>query len=339
MTDDRRGATAPAAPFFSVVIPVYDRADVLQGAVSSVLGQTCQDFEIIVVDDGSHDDPARVVLAFDDPRISCLKQENRGGGAARNRGIDAAQGRFVALLDSDDRFEPHHLEAMRRLVEGREDILAYAPVIADRGNHVSVLKPLRAIRPGEHMATYLLCDRGFIPTMTIVVSTAIARRVRFPEDLRCAEDTDFAIRLYLQGCSFVMAAKPGAVWCDTAEQGRSSAGGRRNLAMIPWIESLRGRIPEQAYFGCYGWAIAKTVATTAPLRALRFYLTALRHGCYRAPVAAIVFLQVFLPDPLYRWIADTAIAWLGSLWRRRRRPGAAVALRGYERAPADGGPR
>jgi hypothetical protein len=75
------------------------------------------------------------------------------------------------------------------------------------------------------------------------------------------------------------------------------------------------------------------------LRALRFYLTALRHGCYRAPVAAIVFLQVFLPDPLYRWIADTAIAWLGSLWHRRRRPGAAVALRGYERAPAEGGPR
>src|SRR5438876_870324 len=91
-----------ATAFFSVVIPVYNRADVLDGALRSVLAQTEQDFEIIVVDDGSKDDPARVVGAFDDPRIRFHRQINRGGGAARNAGVDLAKGRFTAFLDSDD---------------------------------------------------------------------------------------------------------------------------------------------------------------------------------------------------------------------------------------------
>jgi glycosyltransferase involved in cell wall biosynthesis len=308
-----------AVPFFSVVIPVYNRAAELEHALSSVLAQTCQDFEIVVIDDGSTDDPAASVLRANDGRIRLIRQENRGGGAARNRGIDEARGQFVALLDSDDRFLPTHLETMKPLLAGRSNVLGYAPVVADRGRGRTVLKPLRRIAPGEHMAMYLLCDRGFIPTMTMVVDTAIARRVRFPENLRCAEDTDFAIRLYLAGCAFVMADAPGAIWRDTYDASRASAGGRRNLSMIEWIEDLRPRIPSKAYFGCYGWAIAKSVATTAPLRALRLYLAALGHRCYRIPVAGIVFLQIFLPDGVYRWVSDTSIAWFGAIWDGRRR--------------------
>jgi glycosyltransferase involved in cell wall biosynthesis len=309
----------PAAPFFSVVIPVYNRADVLENTLGSVLAQTCQDFEIIVVDDGSTDDPAEVVRKLGDARIRLVRQDNRGGGAARNRGMDEARGKFVALLDSDDRFLPRHLEMLKPLLAGRTNVLGYAPVIADRGRGRSTVKPLRRIAPGEHMATYLLCDRGFIPTMTMVVDADVGRKVRFPENLRCAEDTDFAIRLYLAGVEFIMADEPGAVWRDTDDAGRSSAKGRRNLAMIDWIEALRPRIPSKAYYGCYGWAIAKSVAVTSPFRALLLYLNALRHGSYRLPVAAVVFLQIFLPDAGYRLVSDTAIAWFGRFWDGPRR--------------------
>ena len=93
-----------AAPHFSVIIPVYNRASVLGAAIRSVLAQSCQDFEIVVVDDGSQDDPASIVRAFGDPRIRFIAQENQGGGAARNTAIDAAHGRFIAPLDSDDIF-------------------------------------------------------------------------------------------------------------------------------------------------------------------------------------------------------------------------------------------
>ena len=105
-------------PFFSVVVPIYNRAGVLAGAIRSVLAQTEQDFDIIIVDDGSADHPEKIVEGFADPRIRLVRKENGGGGSARNRGIDLARGRFIAFLDSDDVFLPHHLATMRRLVEG-----------------------------------------------------------------------------------------------------------------------------------------------------------------------------------------------------------------------------
>src|SRR5438046_75965 len=104
-------------PFFSVVIPVFNRAAPLASAIESVRAQAFQDFEIVVVDDGSADNPGAVVDSFADPRIRYVRQANAGGGAARNRGIDEAHGEFIAFLDSDDAFLPHHLASMHSLLE------------------------------------------------------------------------------------------------------------------------------------------------------------------------------------------------------------------------------
>src|ERR1700760_2526444 len=117
---------AMAAPFFSVVIPVFNRAGPLAQAIESVRAQTFQDFEIVVVDDGSTDDPRAAVGRFADPRIRYFRQANAGGGAARNHGIDEARGQFVAFLDSDDVFLPHHLASMHRLLEDTYRIIGSA---------------------------------------------------------------------------------------------------------------------------------------------------------------------------------------------------------------------
>jgi len=307
------------SPFFSVIIPVYNRAHVLGRALQSVLAQTCQDFEIVVVDDGSSDDPAAVISQFNDARILYIRQKNRGGGVARNTGIDAARGRFITPLDSDDEFLPHHLERMKALLDGTTDLVGYARVLVDRGNGKSLLKPPRAVRSGEHMATYLLADRGFVPTITVGVPRAVAQRVRYPEYLRFAEDTDFALRLYLAGCRFQMLEEPHAIWHDLPDPHRSSAN-RKGARMIGWLEQMRPRIPPRAYYGCRGWTIAKGVAPASKSKALGLYLTALLHGCYRPRLAAIIFLQIFLPDGIYRRMADKAIGWM-----KRLRPHPAVA--------------
>lgn len=298
-------------PFFSVVIPVYNRAALLGHALCSVLAGSEQDFEIIVVDDGSTDNPSRVIEELDDPRIQLLRQENAGGGAARNTGIDKARGRYIAFLDSDDVFLPHHLSAMRMLLDGAPGRAGYARILVDRGPGRSFLKPPRAIREGEDMANYLLCERGFVPTSTMVVERGAAQAVRFHEKLPAAEDTDFAIRLALAGQRFVMAGEPGVHWNDRADPNRLSAG-RKSASMRAWIEELRPRIPAKAYYGCLGWAYAKHVAMTDRFAALKLYLAAVIRGCYRPSLAAIVFLQIFLSDRAYRTLADTAIARLGA---------------------------
>ena len=98
-------------PEVSVIIPTFNYGRFLEQAIQSVLGQTFQDFELIVVDDGSTDDTREVLARFEsDRRVRCLFQANRGDAAARNTGILNAGGRYVAFLDSDDYWMPEKLE-------------------------------------------------------------------------------------------------------------------------------------------------------------------------------------------------------------------------------------
>ncbi len=96
--------------FVSVVIPVFNREKMVQDAVESVLSQRFNDFELIVVDDGSTDDTPQILDRYAD-RITVIRQENKGVSSARNAGIKAAQGTLVALLDSDDKWLPGKLSA------------------------------------------------------------------------------------------------------------------------------------------------------------------------------------------------------------------------------------
>jgi glycosyltransferase involved in cell wall biosynthesis len=314
-----------AAPFFSVVIPVYNRAAALAAALASVRAQSFQDFEIVVVDDGSKDNPRAVVERLNDPRIRFIRQINAGGGAARNTGIDRAQGAFVAFLDSDDVFLPQHLENMHALLNGTTGLAGYARVRVDRGEGRIFLKPPRAPLPGENMADYLLCDRGFTPTSTIVAPRETAAKVRFDEHLRVAEDTDFAIRLCLAGCRFQMLEPPGAVWKDEFDPHRLSAS-RGGGELDAWLSRLKPEIPARAWHGARGWAYAKLIVRQRPLAALGLYLNAVLRGCYRPKVAAAVFLQIFLGRAAYRRLADTGIAWLRLGLRERREKTPAAKL-------------
>ncbi|MEW6236061.1 MAG: glycosyltransferase family 2 protein [Candidatus Omnitrophota bacterium] len=98
-------------PKVSVVLPAYNRERTILRALNSVLSQTFADFEILAVDDGSADGTIKAIQSCADPRIRCLRHEkNRGAAAARNTGIKAARGEYVAFLDSDDEWLPQKLE-------------------------------------------------------------------------------------------------------------------------------------------------------------------------------------------------------------------------------------
>jgi glycosyltransferase involved in cell wall biosynthesis len=102
-------------PYFSIVVPMYNRGRLIGRAMASCLGQTFGDFEVVVVDDGSTDDSVAVVQRCPDPRIRLLQSpRNCGVCPARNRGVAAATGEWIVFLDSDDELAPDGLEIMRR---------------------------------------------------------------------------------------------------------------------------------------------------------------------------------------------------------------------------------
>ena len=125
------------SPLVSVVIPTYNRADVLPRAIRSVIRQTFTDFELIIIDDGSQDRTREVVKEFTDPRIRYIRQENQGANAARNHGIRKAKGRYISFLDSDDEFHENNLQ---RVIETLEN---------HGSNCIGAYTSYRRLRDGE----------------------------------------------------------------------------------------------------------------------------------------------------------------------------------------------
>lgn len=113
-----------AKPVVSVVMPCYNGEAFLAAAVESVLGQTFRDFELIVIDDGSTDRSADILAGYGE-RIRVIRQRNRGVSAARNAGIEAARGDFIAFLDSDDWWEPDFLDQMVKAMDDPRTAIAY----------------------------------------------------------------------------------------------------------------------------------------------------------------------------------------------------------------------
>ena len=114
-------------PFFSVVVPVYNKAPFLERSIKSILGQTCTDFELILVNDASTDESLNEIRRFSDSRIRLFHRDvpGAGGYAARNLGIAESRAEWVAFLDADDEWYPEHLDVLRGLaMESRGGFVA-----------------------------------------------------------------------------------------------------------------------------------------------------------------------------------------------------------------------
>jgi len=104
-------------PYFSIVIPLYNKANHIKNTLQSVLDQTFTSFEIIIINDGSTDNSLGVVKAFINERILVFSIENKGVSYARNFGVAKATTELIVFLDADDTWKPHHLEDLKELHE------------------------------------------------------------------------------------------------------------------------------------------------------------------------------------------------------------------------------
>lgn len=196
--------TTGKAPSVSVVIPAYKAAGTIAATLDSVLAQTFQDFEIIVVNDGSPDTLAleKALEPYRD-RIVYLRQANQGPAGARNTGIQTARGEYAALLDSDDMWAPEHLEAQLALLKADPSIdMVYADAkivgdVPEAGRTVMEFCPSTGEVTFEALVT-LRC------TVHICVSVcrrdALLRAGLFDLAFRGTEDIDLWLRMASQGC-------------------------------------------------------------------------------------------------------------------------------------------
>ena len=184
-------------PRVSVIIPAYNAAAFVQRAVDSVLAQTWQDLELLVVDDGSADDTVKLLGGYGD-RLCLITQANGGPAAARNRGLHAARGEFVAMLDADDWWEPGKLAEQVALLDASPDIgfcSTATRVVNGRGTTVGEWPCTPQCAP--------LTEALFINSASIAGSTSgvLVRRALlleaggFDTTLRGFEDPDLWIRL------------------------------------------------------------------------------------------------------------------------------------------------
>jgi glycosyltransferase involved in cell wall biosynthesis len=130
-------------PLVSVIVPTFNRAHIIGRALDSIFAQTFQDFEVIVVDDGSKDTTQEWLSRYPHP-IRCLYQENSGPAAARNKGMAVAKGEYIAFLDSDDSYFPRNLEAHLLRFEKEPEVgLIYAgsEIVDSEGTFIKELRP------------------------------------------------------------------------------------------------------------------------------------------------------------------------------------------------------
>jgi len=139
-------------PRISVVIPTYNQADTISRAIDSALAQTVSDLEVLVVDDASTDTTEQVVTAYEDRRVTLLTHENnRGGAAARNTGIEAAVGDYIAFLDSDDEWCEKKIERQFDELSDRPDdyVASYCDIVEQRTGWQKLLYELtKRLIPG-----------------------------------------------------------------------------------------------------------------------------------------------------------------------------------------------
>jgi glycosyltransferase involved in cell wall biosynthesis len=190
------------SPVVSVIVPSYNTAGYIAECLESVFAQTYRDFEVIVVNDESPDTPAleRALEPFRS-RIVYLTQKSAGPARARNTAVRASRGRYIALLDSDDAWNPDFLEVQVAALEGDPTLDAIYPDAMLFGDHPHAGRTFMEVCPSNGPVTFaaLVTQRCNVLVSLLMRREALFRVGLFDESLRSVEDFDLWARLVAQG--------------------------------------------------------------------------------------------------------------------------------------------
>ncbi len=333
---------APARPRFSVVIPLFNKAPLIAASLASVLADRSHVLEIIVVDDGSTDDGATVVERLGDPLIQLIRQPNGGVSRARNRGIEAARGEWIAFLDADDLWAPGYLQRLNELAEAFPDcsMLATGYMTDDDGDeaHRHILEHPDADRLLSSTSPRQVDDYlDFVAAGQIccTISTAVrrslilAQHLRFPEGEHLGEDLDFFLRV-AEHTPLAFSPEPLAIYVQ------SQAVTRLSTVRAPrFIPAFLTRLDARLQAGDIPPARRESSARYLATKYEAVLLTAIRDG--RRGIAMRILGRPVMRRRKRRWLGLFAASVLPAVlcetlqaarrqWRQRRQAAAGPPL-------------
>lgn len=183
-----------STPFFSIVVPTYNRAHLIDKTITTIITQEFKDFELIIVDDGSTDHTASVVNAFTDQRITYLKKVNAERGASRNYGRDHSQGKYINYFDSDDLMYPNHLQVAYQFIQEKK-----SPELIHLGYDFKTLEGVvtRKVNTLNENSTNQILFENLLSCNGVFLRRDVAVKFPFEENriLASAEDWELWIRL------------------------------------------------------------------------------------------------------------------------------------------------
>lgn len=228
---------ADAAPLFTVAICTQNRASLLAEALSSVLLQTVQDFEVVIVDDGGNDPTPEVVESFNDPRFRYVWQEQAGISAARNHAARISRGLYTAVLDDDDLMHPRRLEwHMANLKPGT---VGNCGSFVNFDNESGELELIVSKVPSFEVAM----EKGSAPGhSTWMIRTDVIRNLQYDESLSSGVDNNFMLRLLRSGLKLTHTGKPVTLRRMHSGQVTVTDGAQQAASAVSALDFLRWRL-------------------------------------------------------------------------------------------------
>lgn len=229
-------------PTISAIVTTYNRAAVITEALKSIVDQTYQANEIIVVDDASSDNTREVIEGLCDERIKLIViPSNVGQCVATNVAISEAKGDLIAFLDSDDLWDERKLEVLSTFWSGlpdRNNTLVFSRIRCEVDGIVTKTLPKRAPLPGERICSYLFINGGYIQTSSILLPRPLATRLGLDASTRRHTDIGLVIRAEESGVSLAMCPEALSVWRSVKNIGHGSE--TNGLASsLQWLSRYR----------------------------------------------------------------------------------------------------
>ena len=226
------------AALVSVVMPAYNASRFIKESINSVVSQTYENWELIVIDDGSLDSTGAIVreVASKEPRIKYHYQKNGRQARARNAGISRALGQFIAFLDSDDMWLPNKLSVMiGEFSKGSQDLLFSDSYISEQNIENLKIETLSkfgvsAFSYHGHDGLSRFLERNWVPTLTVMAKTDLLKSHPFDPGVFLAEDYDLWLRILL--CGHTIRSIPSVLAIYRIHSGSTSAADRECVGAV-----------------------------------------------------------------------------------------------------------